>query len=109
MLKTYTGGLVYYHYYSGHGVRGLMWDLSPQTKDGTWAAAVKVLSPNHQTTRELPGLVYYYSHFWASLHAERPRLHPTVLGVSVSSSDLPSLGSAKMVTKCPLTGSCLPR
>ena len=25
----------------------LMWDLSAQTRDGTWAAAVKALNPNH--------------------------------------------------------------
>ena len=31
-----------------------MWDLSSQTRDSTWAAAVKMLRPNPQTTRELP-------------------------------------------------------
>lgn len=29
-------------------------DLNSQSRDQTWAAAVKTLSPNHKTTRELP-------------------------------------------------------
>ena len=37
----------------------LVWDLSSQTRDWTWTAVVKVLSPNHRTTRELPGLASF--------------------------------------------------
>ena len=35
-------------------------DLSPQIRDRTWAAMVKVSSPNYQTTRELPALPLFY-------------------------------------------------
>ena len=32
-------------------------DLSSLTRDGTWALAVKALSPNHWTAREFPMLI----------------------------------------------------
>ena len=37
----------------------LMWDLSSQIRDWTWAATVKALSPTHWTTRNLPRHVSY--------------------------------------------------
>ena len=37
------------------GSAGSLWDLSSLTRDQTQATAVKVPSPNHWTTRELPG------------------------------------------------------
>ena len=41
----------------------LIWDLSSQTRDWTWALEVKSLNPNHYTTRQLPHIYV----FWCAL------------------------------------------
>ena len=38
-----------------------LWDLSSPTRDQTRAPAVKVLSPNHWTTREFPSISFLSS------------------------------------------------
>ena len=40
-------------------LRGLQ-DLSSLTRNGTWAPAVIVPSPNHQTAREFPSVLFIY-------------------------------------------------
>ena len=57
-----------------------MWDLSSQTRDWTWAISRKAPSPNHEATRKLP-LVFFFFSFLATLwHIEFPG-QGTMLGI----------------------------
>ena len=42
----------------------LMWDLSSQTRNWTWATAVKALCPNQWATRELPASLFCFLSFF---------------------------------------------
>ena len=37
-----------------------MWDLSSPTREQAWAPLVEVQSANHQTAREVSGLLFFF-------------------------------------------------
>ena len=82
-----------------------MWVLSYPTRDQTWTPAVKVLHPNHWTTREFPWSIFQIR---KRRYKEDKYIGHVILGTSETAGCLPKCVHPFSHSKHIAAGICLP-